>query len=77
MLTVHCEPTSGILNPVEEVVRTVKTHDRVMIVDAMSAFGAIGVDAAQVSAFDAVMASSTKCLEGFPAWASRLSAKAC
>jgi len=65
VLAVHCETTSGILNPVEEVVRTVKTHDRVMIVDAMSAFGAIELDSTQVP-FDAVMASSNKCLEGVP-----------
>ena len=65
VLAVHCETTSGILNPVEEVVRTVKAHDRIMIIDAMSAFGAIELDATQVP-FDAVMASSNKCLEGVP-----------
>ena len=65
VLTVHCETTSGILNPVEEIVHTVKAHGRVVIVDAMSAFGAIALDAAQVP-FDALMASSNKCLEGVP-----------
>ena len=65
VLTVHCETTSGILNPVEEIVRVVKSHDRIMIIDAMSAFGAIRLDAEQVP-FDAVMASSNKCLEGVP-----------
>ena len=65
VLTVHCETTSGILNPVEEIVHTVKAHDRVVIVDAMSAFGAIELDATHVP-FDAVMASSNKCLEGVP-----------
>ena len=65
VLTVHCETTSGILNPVEEIVHTVKAHDRVVIIDAMSAFGAIALDAAQVP-FDALMASSNKCLEGVP-----------
>jgi 2-aminoethylphosphonate-pyruvate transaminase len=65
VLTVHCETTSGILNPVEEIVRTVKAHGRVMIIDAMSAFGAIKLDATHVP-FDALMASSNKCLEGVP-----------
>ena len=65
VLTVHCETTSGILNPVEEIVHTVKAHDRVVIVDAMSAFGAIELDATHVP-FDALMASSNKCLEGVP-----------
>ena len=65
VLTVHCETTSGILNPVEEIARTVKAHDRFMIIDAMSAFGAIALDAAKIP-FDALMASSNKCLEGVP-----------
>lgn len=65
VLTVHCETTSGILNPIEEIARTVKSHDRSLIIDAMSAFGAIDLDANRLH-FDAVMASSNKCLEGVP-----------
>jgi len=65
VLIVHCETTSGILNPVEEIVHTVKAHDRVVIIDAMSAFGAIELDSTHVP-FDALMASSNKCLEGVP-----------
>ena len=65
VLTVHCETTSGILNPVEEIVHTVKANDRVVIIDAMSAFGAVPLDAGKVP-FDAMMASSNKCLECVP-----------
>src|SRR5437762_9107991 len=36
---VHCETTTGILNPVVEVGRIVKRHGRVYVVDAMSSFG--------------------------------------
>jgi 2-aminoethylphosphonate-pyruvate transaminase len=65
VLVVHCETTSGILNPVETVAEVVAKRGRKLIVDAMSAFGAIPLDARKV-AFDAVMASSNKNLEGVP-----------
>ena len=65
VLAVHCETTSGILNPVEQVAEIVAQHKRSLIIDAMSAFGAIPLDAEQIQ-FDAVMASSNKCLEGVP-----------
>lgn len=65
VLIVHCETTSGILNPIEDVARTVKKHARSLIIDAMSTFGAIKLNASAVY-FDAVMASSNKCLEGVP-----------
>ncbi|MEM8744894.1 MAG: 2-aminoethylphosphonate--pyruvate transaminase [Pseudomonadota bacterium] len=62
---VHCETTSGILNPVEEVAQIVQQHGRKLLIDAMSAFGAISLSAREVP-FDAVVASSNKCLEGAP-----------
>ena len=65
VLAVHCETTSGILNPVEQIAEIVAQHKRSLIIDAMSAFGAVPLDAKQVQ-FDAVMASSNKCLEGVP-----------
>ena len=65
VLVVHCETTSGILNPIEDISRVVAEAGRSLIIDAMSAFGAIELDADKVT-FDAVMASSNKCLEGVP-----------
>jgi 2-aminoethylphosphonate-pyruvate transaminase len=62
---VHCETTSGILNPVEAVAETAARHGRGLLIDAMSAFGAIPLDARRVR-FDALVASSNKCLEGSP-----------
>ena len=62
---VHCETTSGILNPIEAVAEVVAGHGRALIIDAMSAFGALPLDARQVR-FAAVVASSNKCLEGVP-----------
>jgi 2-aminoethylphosphonate-pyruvate transaminase len=62
---VHCETSSGVLNPVEAVAGVVARHGRSLLIDAMSAFGALPLDARQVL-FDAVVASSNKCLEGVP-----------
>ena len=60
---VHCETTSGILNPIEAVAAVTARHGRALLIDAMSAFGAIPLDAREVP-FDALVASSNKCLEG-------------
>ena len=62
---VHCETGTGILNPLEDVAGAVARHGRALIVDAMSSFGAIEIDARRL-AVDAVIAASGKCLEGVP-----------
>ncbi|MGH6719809.1 MAG: 2-aminoethylphosphonate--pyruvate transaminase [Alphaproteobacteria bacterium] len=62
---VHCETTSGILNPIAAIAGIVARHGRSLIVDAMSAFGALPLDV-QGLPCDAVVASSNKCLEGVP-----------
>lgn len=65
VVVVHCETTSGILNPLREVSEVVARHGRRLLIDSMSAFGALPLDAAEID-FDAVVASSNKCLEGAP-----------
>ncbi|HTY78457.1 MAG TPA: 2-aminoethylphosphonate--pyruvate transaminase [Candidatus Bathyarchaeia archaeon] len=65
VVVVQCETTSGILNPVEKVAAVTARHGRRLLVDAMSAFGALPLDAARVP-YDALVASSNKCLEGVP-----------
>jgi 2-aminoethylphosphonate-pyruvate transaminase len=65
VLVVQCETTSGILNPVVKIAELVARHGRRLLVDAMSAFGALPLDAKTVQ-FDAVAASSNKCIEGVP-----------
>ena len=62
---IHCETTSGILNPIADVAKITDKHGRSLIIDSMSAFGAIPVSAKEIK-FDAIMASSNKCLEGVP-----------
>ncbi|CAM5195239.1 2-aminoethylphosphonate--pyruvate transaminase OS=Bosea thiooxidans OX=53254 GN=phnW PE=3 SV=1 [Bosea thiooxidans] len=65
VFAVHCETTSGILNPVEAIAALVKRHGRRLLIDAMSAFGALPLDSREVY-FDAVAASSNKCIQGVP-----------
>ncbi|MGB6008667.1 2-aminoethylphosphonate--pyruvate transaminase [Castellaniella sp.] len=62
---VQCETSTGILNPVAAVARVVAQAGRRLIVDAMSAFGALPLDARDVP-YDALIASSNQCLEGVP-----------
>ncbi len=62
---VHCETTSGVLNPVEEIAAVTARRGRRLLIDAMSAFGAIPLDVSRVPC-DAVAASANKCLEGVP-----------
>lgn len=65
VFAVHCETTSGILNPIAELAALVARHGRRLLVDSMSAFGALEIDARKVP-YDALAASSNKCLEGVP-----------
>jgi 2-aminoethylphosphonate-pyruvate transaminase len=62
---VHCETTSGILNPLAQVAAAVAAAGRRLLIDSMSAFGALPLDARQV-AFDALASSFNKCIEGVP-----------
>jgi len=62
---VHCETTSGVLNPIAEVSQVVAAAGRRLLIDSMSAFGALPVDVNSVT-FDALAASSNKCIEGVP-----------
>src|SRR3954471_9234634 len=65
VFAVHCETTSGILNPITETAALVAKHGRRLLVDSMSAFGALEINARAVP-YDALAASSNKCLEGVP-----------
>jgi 2-aminoethylphosphonate-pyruvate transaminase len=62
---VHCETGTGILNPLDQIAAVVAARGRRLIVDAMSSFGAIGIDLRRTPV-DAVVAASGKCLEGVP-----------
>lgn len=62
---VHCETTTGLINPVEEVGAIAARYGRSLIVDAMSSFGAVPVDLAGWGV-DYLISSANKCIEGVP-----------
>ena len=62
---VHCETTTGIINPIEELGAAVHEAGRIYFVDAMSSFGAVPLDVAACHV-DYVVSSANKCIEGVP-----------
>ncbi len=62
---VHCETTSGLLNPLAPIAAVVRAAGRRLIVDAMSSFGAVPIDGA-ATPFTALVGSANKGLEGVP-----------
>jgi 2-aminoethylphosphonate-pyruvate transaminase len=62
---VHCETTTGILNPIDEIAQIVKAGTREFIVDAMSSFGGVSVDLSKLE-IDYLISSPNKCLGGVP-----------
>ncbi|MBN2571277.1 MAG: 2-aminoethylphosphonate--pyruvate transaminase [Ignavibacteriales bacterium] len=62
---VHCETTTGIINPIKEIGAIVKNAKRKYFVDAMSSFGAVPIDVEKCS-IDYIVSSSNKCIEGVP-----------
>ena len=62
---IHCETGTGVLNPLQAVSEVCKRHGKGLIVDAMSSFAALEIDARTVH-FDALIAASGKCVEGVP-----------
>jgi 2-aminoethylphosphonate-pyruvate transaminase len=62
---IHCETTTGIVNPIEDIGAVVERAGAAYIVDAMSSFGAIPLDLA-ASQVDFLISSANKCIEGVP-----------
>ncbi|XP_048735986.2 2-aminoethylphosphonate--pyruvate transaminase-like isoform X1 [Ostrea edulis] len=64
---VHCETSSGVINPVVEVGQSIKKikPDCVYFVDAMSSFGAVPLDL-ESGNIDFLVSSVNKCLQGIP-----------
>jgi len=65
VISIHCETSSGILNPLKGISDVVMKHGRRLLVDAMSSFGAVPLDVAEVP-FEAMVSSANKCVEGIP-----------
>ena len=62
---VHCETTTGVLNPLSEIAAVVKRRGKVLIVDAMSSFGGVPIDMAALG-IDFLISSANKCIQGVP-----------
>lgn len=62
---VHCETTTGMLNPLEEIAALAKEYHKTLIVDAMSSFGGIEIPVAQLG-IDFLISSANKCIQGVP-----------
>ncbi len=65
IVLVHCENSSGILNPLKDISDVVRRHEKRLIVDAMSSFGAVPLDATEIT-FEVMVSSANKCIEGVP-----------
>lgn len=62
---IHCETTTGLLNPIEAIGKIVAKHNRIFFVDAMSSFGAIPLDMVDAQ-IHFLVSSANKCIEGLP-----------
>ena len=65
VVVVHCETTSGIMNPIEQIGAVVARHRKTYFVDSMSAFGAVPFDFEKCK-IDFLVSSANKCIEGVP-----------
>ena len=65
VMLVHCETSTGVLNPLQAVAALCRAQGKGLLVDAVASFGAIAIDLAVLGA-DAVTLSSNKCMQGVP-----------
>jgi 2-aminoethylphosphonate-pyruvate transaminase len=66
---IQSETASGVVHDVDAIGAVVRAHGRRMIVDAVSAFGALPMDISAHPEIDAVVFTANKCLEAFPGMA--------
>lgn len=62
---VHCETTTGMLNPLDEVAALCQRRGIRLIVDAMSSFGGIPIDMGRLG-IEFLISSANKCIQGVP-----------
>ena len=65
VMVVHCETSTGVMNPIAEIAEVCRHFGRGLLIDAVASFGAIALEARALR-FDAVTVSSNKCMEGVP-----------
>ena len=62
---VHCETTTGMLNPIQEICALSKQYGKTTIADCMSSFGGIPVNMDALG-IDFLISSANKCIQGVP-----------
>lgn len=65
---VHCETSTGMINPVREIGQIVRQFHRSYFVDAMSSFGGLPMKLLECG-IDYLVSSANKCIEGVPGFA--------
>lgn len=65
VMVVHCETSTGILNPIETIAEVCRRRGKGLLIDAVASFGAFALDAKRL-AFDAVVCSANKGLQAPP-----------
>lgn len=65
---VHCETTTGLVNPVADIGKVVAETGKMFVVDAMSSFGVLPLDL-EATGVDFLITSANKCFEGVPGFA--------
>lgn len=75
VIAIHCETSSGILNPVAEIAEAVAARGRKLLIDSMSAFGAVDLDVNAIP-YEAMVSSANKCIEGVPGFGFVIARKA-
>ena len=65
LAVVHCETTTGIINPIREIGAIARVAGAQYFVDAMSSFGAVPFNLADCG-IDYLVSSANKCIEGVP-----------
>ncbi|MGM0852563.1 MAG: 2-aminoethylphosphonate--pyruvate transaminase [Bacillota bacterium] len=65
IVMVHCETTTGILNPLEMISTVSREYGKTLIIDAMSSFGGIPINVPNLE-IDYLISSANKCIQGVP-----------
>ncbi len=65
LIMVHCETTTGILNPIDMISKLAKDYNKTLIIDAMSSFGGMDINV-QALGIDYLISSANKCIQGVP-----------
>lgn len=62
---VHCETTTGMINPIDKIGEIVKKYGKIYFTDTISSFGGVPMDISELN-IDYCVGSSNKCIQGVP-----------